>query len=82
MKKYFLILAISILTGYLCVAQGDKPTIIEDFKPSVLNQPGKEYPMVNSDRWICVQLSAKVDKYGFLFDYCVACKKHSTNRLT
>lgn len=34
------------ITGGLCLSQ---PTsIIEDFKPSVLNQPQQEYPMVNS----------------------------------
>jgi len=30
------------------MSQTDQSSIIEDFKPSVLNQPGKEYPMVNS----------------------------------
>ena len=32
----------------MCLAQTDKPTIKEDFKPSTLNQPGQEYPQVNS----------------------------------
>ncbi len=32
----------------LCLAQTDQPAIIEDFKPSTLNQPGQEYPQVNS----------------------------------
>jgi hypothetical protein len=32
------------LTGYSCTAQDIK----EDFRPSVLNQPGQEYPQVNS----------------------------------
>jgi enterochelin esterase-like enzyme len=36
------------LTGSWCFAQTTQATVIEDFKPSVLNQPGKEYPMVNS----------------------------------
>jgi enterochelin esterase-like enzyme len=35
----------------LCLAQTDQPTIIEDFKPSTLNQPGQEYPQVNSQRY-------------------------------
>jgi enterochelin esterase-like enzyme len=29
-------------------AQSEAPAIIEDFKPSSLNQPGQEYPQVNS----------------------------------
>lgn len=32
----------------LCLAQTDQVTIVEDFKPSALNQPGQEYPQVNS----------------------------------
>jgi enterochelin esterase-like enzyme len=40
-----LLLAFSVS---LCFAQTDQPAIIEDFKPSTLNQPGQEYPQVNS----------------------------------
>jgi predicted alpha/beta superfamily hydrolase len=49
MKKYpiILLLALTIFCS-LCIAQTSQLTIIEDFKPSTLNQPGKEYPMVNS----------------------------------
>jgi len=32
----------------LSLSQTTQPTIKEDFKPSVLNQPGQEYPQVNS----------------------------------
>lgn len=41
---------IFILTmwGSLCMAQTNESTIKEDFKPSTLNQPGQEYPQVNS----------------------------------
>ena len=35
-------------SGSLCLAQTDQPTIKEDFKPSTLNQPGQQYPQVNS----------------------------------
>jgi len=31
---------------------------VEDFKPSSVNQPGKEYPMVNSEGRVRVQISA------------------------
>lgn len=33
-------------------------TIIEDFVPSELNQPGQEYPMVNSQRYVRLRLYA------------------------
>jgi enterochelin esterase-like enzyme len=46
-RQLFVILVI-LITGALCSAQTDKPAINEDFKPSTLNQPGQEYPQVNS----------------------------------
>jgi enterochelin esterase-like enzyme len=46
-RKLFVLLVI-LITGGICFAQTDKPAIIEDFKPSTLNQPGQEFPMVNS----------------------------------
>ena len=48
--KYRLLVAILVIliTGSICSAQTDKPTIPDDFKPSTLNQPGQEYPQVNS----------------------------------
>ena len=36
------------LSASLCLAQTTQSAIIEDFKPSTLNQPGQEYPQVNS----------------------------------
>jgi enterochelin esterase-like enzyme len=47
-KRSFLAFAF-ILAGRLCQAQNDQP-ITEDFKPSTLNQPGQQYPQVNSQR--------------------------------
>jgi enterochelin esterase family protein len=32
--------------------------VVEDFKPSTINQPGKEYPMVNSEGRVRVQIKA------------------------
>ena len=46
MKYYAIVLAL-ISWGSLCVAQTSQQ-IKEDFKPSTLNQPGQEYPQVNS----------------------------------
>ena len=42
------ILLAAIITGRICLAETDQPTIKEDFKPSTLNQPGQQYPQVNS----------------------------------
>ena len=50
MKHRLSILLLSALfTGGICVAQTDQPAVVEDFKPSTLNQPGKQYPQVNSE---------------------------------
>lgn len=50
MKTKLSLLALaSIVSGHMCLAQTDQP-IVEDFKPSTLNQPGQQYPMVNSQR--------------------------------
>jgi enterochelin esterase-like enzyme len=37
-----------ILASSLCPAQTNQPAATDDFKPSVLNQPGQQYPQVNS----------------------------------
>ncbi len=43
--KQFSVALVFVMASFLCVAQ---TTISEDFKPSTLNQPGQEYPQVNS----------------------------------
>ncbi len=49
MKRYATGLVFLLaFSSSLCLAQTDQPTIKEDFKPSTLNQPGHEYPQVNS----------------------------------
>jgi enterochelin esterase-like enzyme len=58
MKKQVLIFLLAVLlTGRVCSAQS-QTNIIEDFKPSSLNQPGKEYPKVNSEGRVRAQISA------------------------
>jgi enterochelin esterase-like enzyme len=42
--KQILLFFLAALAGNLCIAQDVK----EDFSPSVLNQPGQQYPQVNS----------------------------------
>jgi enterochelin esterase-like enzyme len=46
--RHLLAILVIMITGGICSAQTDKPTILDDFKPSTLNQPGQEYPQVNS----------------------------------
>ncbi len=48
MKTKPVLLALAcILSGQLCLAQTDEPA--GDWKPASTNQPGKEYPQVNSE---------------------------------
>ena len=42
-------IGISCLTGEVCLVQAEVSAIVEDFKPSSINQMGKEYPQVNSE---------------------------------
>lgn len=42
----------------MCYAQTSSTVIKEDFKPSSLNQPGKEYPMVNSQGYARFKVDA------------------------
>jgi enterochelin esterase-like enzyme len=60
MKRQIIFLVILLLTftGSLCLAQTDEQTVKEDFKPSSTNQPGKEYPMVNSEGRVRTSISA------------------------
>ena len=59
MKQYSIIIALLLaLSGSLCFAQTGQPTIKEDFKPSTLNQPGKEYPQVNSQGYARFRIEA------------------------
>ena len=58
MKKQVLIILLAVLlTGGVCSAQS-QTNVIEDFKPSSVNQPGKEFPQVNSEGRVRAQISA------------------------
>jgi len=48
MKIRVIMLLAGVMTGSLCFAQAEQPAIKDDFKPSTLNQPGQQYPQVNS----------------------------------
>ncbi len=56
-NKYKAFLAGIMMGCSLSMAQTDK-SIIEDFKPSSTNQPGRDYPMVNSEGRVRVQIKA------------------------
>ena len=46
--RQLIVFSVMLIIGGICLPQPVQPTIIEDFKPSTKNQPGQEYPMVNS----------------------------------
>ena len=46
--KPLLFVLVITLTCSICFSQNTQPAVLEDFKPSTLNQPGQEYPQVNS----------------------------------
>lgn len=45
--NFFVVLSMTLISS-LAMAQNDPSKMIEDFKPSAVNQPGQEYPQVNS----------------------------------
>jgi enterochelin esterase-like enzyme len=62
MKQHIacLVILVLIFSGSLCLAQTNEPIIKEDFKPASTNQPGKEYPQVNSEGRVRASISAPV----------------------
>ncbi|MEP7322827.1 MAG: alpha/beta hydrolase-fold protein [Saprospiraceae bacterium] len=56
-KSLAIILAISFVSR-LCLAQESQTSIVEDFKPSTLNQPGQEFPQVNSQGYARFKINA------------------------
>ena len=63
MKRVFMriniavILLVVLINGGFCFAQSPA-TIVEDFNPSSVNQPGKEFPQINSEGRVRAQISA------------------------
>lgn len=56
MKQYSIVMFLAvILCGSFAFAQ---TAVIEDFKPSTLNQPGQEYPQVNSQARVRARIAA------------------------
>lgn len=57
MKQKYLIIFSILFIGKTVFAQVNK-TVVEDFKPASTNQPGREYPQVNSEGRVRVRISA------------------------
>lgn len=74
-KKHSIpILSVLTLSGMMCIAQTNPSKIIEDFKPSTVNQPGKQFPQVNSQKRVRASILApnannvKLDLGGVKYD--------------
>lgn len=48
---------VTLWTGWQGLAQTDE-VVVEDFKPSSINQPGKQYPQVNTERRVRARVVA------------------------
>ena len=55
MKKYILSIALTVLLANANFAQN---AVVEDFKPSAVNQQGKQFPQVNSEGRVRTSISA------------------------
>jgi enterochelin esterase family protein len=60
------VLSVVILSGGICLAEAQSAAA-DDFKPSSINQPGKEYPQVNSEGRVRACLAAP-DAHTVLLD--------------
>lgn len=59
MRRHLITIVLMLtLSGSLCFAQTNQPAITDDFKPSTLNQPAKEYPQVNSQGYVRFRIEA------------------------
>jgi enterochelin esterase family protein len=59
MKKYLFVLVLLVATSVsLCFAQTNSTAVVEDFKTSVTTQEGKQFPQVNSEGRVRVQILA------------------------
>jgi enterochelin esterase-like enzyme len=57
-RKMIAVLFAAALTSTTCFSQATQPAVAEDFKPSTLNQPGQEYPQVNSQGYARFRIKA------------------------
>ena len=58
-QKLILIFFVAVITGGTCFSQEGLPAITaDDWKPSTLNQPGQQYPQVNSQGYARFRIMA------------------------
>jgi enterochelin esterase-like enzyme len=58
MKRRLITSALLAVLSVICFAQSEHTAVVEDFKPATTNQPGKEYPQVNSEGRVRASISA------------------------
>ena len=58
MKKFISFIVSSVFFGGILFSVSSSAQVVEDFKPSAINQLGKEFPQVNSEGRVRVQISA------------------------
>jgi len=58
MKRALALLLATVVTAAPALAQTTATAVAEDFKPSSLNQPGQEYPQVNSQGYVRFRVNA------------------------
>jgi enterochelin esterase-like enzyme len=58
MVKYRYIIFAAVFSGGICFAQTYQNTAVEDFMPATSNQPGKQFPQVNSEGRVRASISA------------------------
>ena len=58
MKKFISFIISSVFLGSILFSFSSNAQVVEDFKPSGVNQIGKEFPQVNSEGRVRVQISA------------------------
>ena len=58
MKKFISFIVSSVFFGSILFSVSSNSQVVEDFKPSAVNQLGKEFPQVNSEGRVRVQISA------------------------
>ncbi|HTY24985.1 MAG TPA: alpha/beta hydrolase-fold protein, partial [Desulfomonilaceae bacterium] len=56
--RFLAVLIAALLASGICFAQSGQTGVVEDFKPSSVNQPGRQYPQVNSEGRVRVSISA------------------------
>jgi enterochelin esterase-like enzyme len=62
-SQLFIFIITLVMLAETVWAQTNQTEIKEDFKPSVVNQPGREYPQVNSEGRVRAQILAPDAKY-------------------